>query len=257
MRAGALGRRGVLAALCVAGLLVARVTERASEERANRLHRAGSLADAASIYRDRLRADTAADRLSYNLGTTLLDLGSAAAEAELTRGARSPDDRLRRRALYNLGRWDLLRALEADVTDSARAQAARSVAANKLSLKLAPGHPNARWNLALAQRLLDSIDAGEGRAGTETVDGASSSDELIVSDELREFEEEGDVTDGPRQGADETPSRSDELDPLTVIEATEILRPDEQDATIMIRKLLSFEARAQRRLRSGRSGPRW
>lgn len=242
--------------ICLGGVAIAGSIERGSEERANRLHRTGDFPGAARLYGDRARADAVPTRIRYNLGTTLIDLGSPAAAGELERAVAGSDSDLRVRALYNLGRLHLVRARDATASDSARAYASRSVDANKRALRLEPGRPDARWNLALAQRMLDSMNAESGRAGTESVDGAADSDERVLSDELREFEDDSEVTDAPRQGADEALAQADESAPLSVSEAAEILSAD-VDRSIIVRKLLTYEGRVQRRVRVGRAAPRW
>jgi hypothetical protein len=240
--------------LCLTGIVLAGAAERRTEERANRLHRNGDFPGAARLYGDRARADAVPTRLRYNFGTTLIDLGSPSAAVELERAVAGDDDALRVRAFYNLGRLHLLRAREAAAPDSARAYAGRSVEANKQALRREPGRADARWNLALAQRMLDSMNAESGRAGTENVDGASDSDERVLSDELREFEDDSEVTDAPREGSDEALAQADA--PLSEIEAEEILSAD-VDRSVIVRKLLTYESRVQRRVRVGRSSPRW
>jgi hypothetical protein len=250
-------RKALLVGLCGAGLALAIAGERASVERANRLHREGELVTAATLYRERVIADTAAARLRYNLGTTLLVLGSPAAEPELARASRADDADLRGRALYNLGAWNLDRALDAAAPDSVREYAASAVEANKEALRLRPGRPDARWNLALAQRMLDSIDSADGRAGTESVDGSAESDQLVLSDELREFEDATDVSNAPRQGADEAPADSEDAGPLSLVEAAQILGANRLDASVIIGKLLTFEGRMRRPVRGATATPRW
>jgi hypothetical protein len=242
--------------LCLAGIATASSVERRSEQRANRLHRNGDFTGAARLYTDHARAESVPTRVRYNLGTTLSELGSPSAAAELETVVTGPEAELRARALYNLGRLHLVRAREATASDSARADAGRSVDANKLALRLEPGRADARWNLALAQRMLDSMNAESGRAGTESVDGAADSDERVLSDELREFEDDSEVDDAPREGSDEALAQADESAPLSAIEAGEILSAG-VDRSIIVRKLLTYEGRVQRRVRVGRAAPRW
>lgn len=260
MRRWTLGRSwraALVAALSIAGILVTLGLERWSVERANRLHRAGALPAAAVLYGDHVDADTTVARLRYNLGTTLLELGSPVASDELAFGAGAESEEVRVRAFYNLGLARLLHALEAEAADTAWAYALRSVEASKEALRLAPGRVDARWNLALAQRMLDSIDAQDGRRGEESVDGAADADRLVVSDELRDIEDEDGVEDGPKEGEDETLAQSDELEPLSPLEADEILGSGHLDASTIIRKLLAFEGRELRMQRRATTGPRW
>jgi hypothetical protein len=184
-------------------------------------------------------------------------LGSAAAEPELARATGSPDEGLRGRAHYNLGAWSLGRALTATGPDSVRAHAARAVESNEEALRLTPGRLEARWNLEIAQRLLDSIDAADGRAGTESVDGSAESDRMVLSDDLREFEEASDPSNAPRQGADEAPADAGDADALSLPEAAEILAASRSDVAVMLGKLLTFEGRVRRPTRSGGASPRW
>ena len=242
--------------LCLLGVVLSGTIERRSEERANRLYRSRNLPGAARLYGDHARADSTLDRLHYNLGTTLIDLGGPSAVSELERAVASPDTGLRVRALFNLGRLHVLGARKATASDSATAYARRSVDANKQVLRLEPGRADARWNLALAQRMLDSLNAESGRAGTESADGSSDSDERILSDDLREFEDESEVNDAPRQGGDEALAQTDESAPLSEVEAEAILSAD-VDRSVIVRKLLTYEGRAQRRTRVGRASPRW
>ena len=93
----------LMVGLSVIGIALTVRAERASESRANRLHRADRLEEAADIYVDRAAEDSTAERLQYNLGTTLLRLGSPEAGLELTTATESDDERVRGGAHYNLG----------------------------------------------------------------------------------------------------------------------------------------------------------
>jgi hypothetical protein len=248
------------AALCSAGVLVAGVIEHRSVERANRLHRGGELAAAARAYGDHAGDASSALALRYNFGTTLLELGSPAAPSELGRATASDEETLRARAFYNLGLWHLRRARDLVASDSVRAHAVASADANKAVLRLEPGQPEARWNLALAQRLLDSVNADDGRAGTETVDGSNDSDDQVLSDDLREFEDPSDVDRAPRQGSDEALAQAEDAAALSPLEAEAILVAD-PDRSVIVRKLLIYQGRTQRRplsrMPGTRSTPRW
>jgi hypothetical protein len=249
-------RTAVAVAVCAAGVLGAAALERRSMERANRLHRAGALVDAARAYGDHAGANTDAIGLRYNFGTTLLDLGSPAAPRELERAIASDDDALRARAFYNLGLWHLREAGNRVSSDSVRSHALASADANKEVLRLEPGQPDARWNLALAQRMLDSINADDGRAGTESVDGTNDSDDQVLSEELREFEDPSDVDQAPRQGSDEALAQAQDAQAMTPLEAEAILVGD-PDRSVMVRKLLTYQGRQQRRPFGPRTTPRW
>jgi hypothetical protein len=243
--------------LTLAGLTVSWTAERGSVERGNRLHRGGAPAEAVTVYGDRVGSEAPDESLRYNLGTALLVVGVAAAGPELAASTESADVVLRERGLYNLGLWNLMQALETESTDSARAYTLASVDASKDALRLSPGRFDARWNLAMAQRMLDSIESSDGRAGTETVDGSASTEDLVRTEDARELQDESPVGDGPQQGEDETPAASDDYDPLTIVEADDILGSAHLDPSPMIRKLLAFEGREQRRTRFNRTTPRW
>jgi len=226
-------------------------------ERGNRLHRGGEQQTAARAYAaiapDREGAN---DALHYNFGTTLLALGSPATAAELSRASESDEPDLRVKAFYNLGLWHLLRARDVVSADSVRSYAIASADANKEALRIEPGRNDARWNLALAQRMLDSINADDGRAGTESVDGTNDTDEQVLSEELREFEDPSDVSDAPRQGSDEALAQSAEQAGLTPLEVDAILVTD-PDRSVIVRKLLTYQGRMRPRPFGRPAGPRW
>lgn len=249
--------RVATALVLAAGLMLALAAERRSAERANRLHRAGKPGAAAALYRERVRADSNLVFVRYNLGTALLALGSDGAEPELARATVGEDVELRRQALYNLGVWSLGRALAAAQPDSARAHAGRAVDLNKDVLRLAPGHPGARWNLALAERLLDSLESADGRPGPASLDPSAPTDRLVPSDDARTLENVSDLRDAPRRGADEAPASADHGAPLSLLEAAEILERTPLDASAIIGKLLTFEGRFRRPLRTSPQIPRW
>ena len=243
--------------LAVAGLGVSWTVERGSVQRGNRMHRQGAQPEAASIYSQRVVGDSANWRLRYNLGTALLGIGVSSAAAELAAATESPDVDVRGSGLYNLGLWNLVHALEAESADTARVYTLASVDASKGALRLSPGRDDARWNLAMAQRLLDSIESSDGRAGTESVDGRAEADELVRTDQTQDLQDESPIGDGPQDGEEETLAEADDVDRLTILEADDILGSGHLDSSIMMRKLIAFEGRAQRRTRIGRTTPRW
>jgi tetratricopeptide (TPR) repeat protein len=146
--------------------------------------------------------------LRYNLGTALLHAGDfERARAELGRAARANDPEIARDALYNLGNADLFPAIANDPSPERREMLLRAVAAYRAGLLLDPADQDARWNLELAQRLLNqesppppSPDApsGGGGAGEGAAPGA-----------------EGDPTprpaDGPGPAPTLTPEEAEEL----------------------------------------------
>jgi hypothetical protein len=249
-----------VAALALTGLVLAARVERTTEQRANRLQRAGDHAVAASLYGTRVAAvggsEDVPDRLRYNFATALLDLGSLRAESELARAVTAPDTSLRADALYNRGLWHLLRARDSRAEDSVRVHAGISVSSSKDALRLDPGRVDARWNLAVAQRMLDSVNTEGGPSGSDAADGASSAQDRLLSDDLREFENEAEITDASREGSDEALASGQEGAPLSELEAEGILVLDSDPAAI-VRRLLIYEGRVRRTVRVGRSSPRW
>jgi hypothetical protein len=244
-------------ALCLAGLVLAGLLERRSMERANRLHRGGEPQTAARAYAElQPERERAGDALHFNFGTALLALGSPATAAELGRASESEETELRVWALYNLGLWHLRRARDVVSADSVRTYAMASADANKEALRIQPGRTDARWNLALAQRMLDSINADDGRAGTESVDGTNDADEQVLSEELREFEDPSDVNDAPRQGSDEALAQAEDASGLTPLEVDAILVTD-PDRSVIVRKLLTYQGRMRPRPFGRPAVPRW
>ena len=77
------------------------------------------------------------------------------------------------------------------------------------------------------------------------------------TEEVLDLQDESPFGDGPQEGEEETLAESGDLEPLTELEADDILNSDHLDASLMIRKLLAFEAREQRRTRFGRTTSRW
>ena len=79
---GASWLRVTVISVTLAGLVFTWTNERTSVERANRLHRTGNLPNAVAVYQNRIDSDSLRLGLRYNLGTSLLELGSARAEEE-------------------------------------------------------------------------------------------------------------------------------------------------------------------------------
>lgn len=248
--------RGIVAALASSGLILSWAAERSSVEHANRRYREGAFGVAVSIYEEHATAGTPQAAIRYNLGTSLLGLGRPAAKAELEAASESPPDEVRARAFYNVALLHLRQALEETEGDSLRARAVASVNANRSALRLRPDHPDTRWNLAMAQRLLDSIDAEQRRGGREMTEGAMGADAVVRSENMTDVENEEELPDdAPMQGEDEALAETSGEPPLTQAEAAEILSQTHLDATLIIQKLLSLESRGFRGRRLRRSGP--
>ena len=151
----------------------------------------------------------------------------------------------------------LLRAVSAENVDSMIIHARASVQANRNTLRLSPDQANAKWNLSMAQRLLDSIDAANRRAGRVTAEGPANQDELVPAENMLEGEEE-DPRQGfaPLEGDDESLAELSEEEPLSFAEAAEILGVTRLDGAAIMRKLLALESRARWGRQLGRVGPK-
>lgn len=236
--------RMTTAALSLAGVVTFWSAERGSVERANRLEREGRLDEAAVLYEAKTRTAPSDPELRYNLGTTLAALDSADAEVELTRASPAGTREVRGRAQYNIGLVRLRRALDASDPDSVRASAVAAIGANRMALRLRPDDPNAKWNLALALRLMDSIEAFERRSGREMADGAVEADVVTRSVNVPDAAEDEFAEDPPAEGEHETVAIIGDESPLTPTEAAEILGTSHRDPTQMLEKLLALEGRA-------------
>ena len=261
------------AALAIA-LTAVVLVERASEERANRLHRRGDWSSAARIYRARLReeipaapgapgaeqataAATTPPHLHYNLGTTLLELaGAPDARARLSRGAASPDDELRSLAWYNLGVASLRAAVSGTRSDSALVHVVAAIEENQSALRLIPGREEAAWNLAVARRMLDSLDASGRRGGVQS--GEAFTDAELTGDNTMAEGETGEIMGPPGMlGEEETAVDLDADEVLSPSAAAAILAGIRLDGEIITRKLLGFASRSLWGTRARTRGRRW
>ena len=249
--------RTLSALVAAAALAWSWSSERGSLERANRLQREGRNAEAAQLYRERTNRQPTAPELRYNLGTTLASLDSADAEDELARALTTDDRDLRGRALYNTGVLRLDRALETEAADSVRQHAAGAVAANRAAIRLRPEDDDAKWNLAMALRLLDSIDSFERRSGRELDDGAVEADVVTRSVNVPDATEDDRAEDPPAEGENETVAVAGDEGPLSPEEAEEILGRTHLDATGILGKLLALESRMRLGRRPGQGIRRW
>jgi hypothetical protein len=251
------GRYATVTAIALSGLIFVMALERSSVERGNRLHRNGTLPKAAAIYRGRTDAGAPQPDLRYNLGTTLLELGSSTAEAELVIGTQSVDEQVRALALYNIGVSRLVRAVAAEGGDSMRVHAVVSVQANRRTLRINPEQPAAKWNLDMAQRMLDSLDAANRRQGMSSSDEVGPSDDRLRADNTIEVEEEStSIGAPPLDGEEEALARLLDSGPLSMAEAIEILGATGLDGSVILGKLLALESRARWGRQLARVGPK-
>ncbi len=269
--------RLVVVAVLAIALTAVVIAERASEERANRLHRRGEWSVAARIYRARLQEEVPAvpgevspamtgdgardvtplaPHLHYNLGTTLLELSEAPdARARLSRGAAATDDQLRSLAWYNLGVASLRAAMAAPGSDSALVHVVAAMEENRNALRLSPGREEAAWNLAFARRMLDSLDTG-GRRGVQA--GEAFSDAELTGDDSRAEGESGEIMAPPGMlGEEETVVDLEGEDALSLAEAAAILNGIRLDGELITRKLLGLASRSLWGTRSRTLGRRW
>jgi Ca-activated chloride channel family protein len=147
---------------------------------ANTLYRAGQVDRAVEEYR-KVAANDSSALVRYNMGTALLRAGrydearrllGAAADADSAGGATKE---LRFRAAYNAGNTDLEPVFRKQVPDSARNdRLRRAIGRYKQALRLSPGDLDAKWNLELAQRLLQQSGGGGGGAQNNQGGGGGS-----------------------------------------------------------------------------------
>ncbi len=247
----------LLVALSLAGIGLTLRADRASEARANRLHRSDALAEAAAIYDQQAIDDPSAADLRYNLGTTLLRLGEQSeAFTELAAGTDTDDERVRVHALYNLGLWSLIQAIMSSTTDSVLFHAANAVETNKSALRLEPEHLDARWNLALAQLILETSTPEQGLMDPGDIDGPDNIGERMESPSPLDLANREGLEEAFATGEQEAPA-GDDLAALSVVEANEILGTSHLDPTTIMTKLLNREGRARRRQAIYVEGPPW
>jgi tetratricopeptide (TPR) repeat protein len=246
----------LLVALSLVGIGLTLRAEQASEARANRLHRNDALAEAAAIYDQQVIDDPAAADLRYNLGTTLLRLGEPGAGTELAAGTDTDDERLRVHALYNLGLWTLIQSIMASTTDSVLFHAANAVEMNKSALRLDPGHLDARWNLALAQQILVNSTPEQGLMDPGDIAGPDNIGERMETDSSLDLANREGLEEASPTGEAEALAGED-VEALSVLEASEILGTSHLDPSTLMTKLLNREGRARRRQGIFVNGPMW
>lgn len=250
-------RRLIYGTLAISGIVVAVVLERGSLERANRLHRAGQWTEAAELFEARTRSSSDDARLRYNLGTALAVSRAEGADAQLARAEATGDSEIRSLASYNSGFLNLDRAMGTHLADSVRIHASASVEANRTALRLRPDNGDAKWNLAMALRLMDSIDAVERRSGREMTEGAVEADVVTRSMNVPDAAEDERAEEPPAEGENEAVAVLADETPLSLEEASALLGRTHRDATEMLGKLLALESRSRFGRRSGRGARRW
>ena len=246
----------LLVGLSVVGITLTVRAERASESRANRLHRADRLEEAAEIYVDRAAEDSTAERLRYNLGTTFLRMGSPEAGQELTTAKASDNERVRVGAHYNLGLWRLIEALLSQSSDSIVYHATQAVEENKAALRLDQSHPDAGWNLAFARILIVESSPDFDVGNIDEPNGAPDLGEIQIIEGPSPFGQDEGFGDQPSDAEEESIATEDLL-PLTLAEASDILGTGHRNPSTMTGKLLLREGRIRRRRQGFVAGPPW
>jgi tetratricopeptide (TPR) repeat protein len=249
----------LLVGLSVVGITLTVRAERDSESRANRLHRADRLEEAAEIYFDRTAADSTGERLRYNLGTTLLRQGNPEAAQELITARESDDERVRVGAHYNLGLWRLIGALLSQSNDSIIYRATQAVEENKAALRLDPSHPDAGWNLSLARILIVEASPDFDVGNIDEPNGAPDLGEIQMIEGPSPFGQDEGFGEQASDAEEEAIAQED-FQPLTLDEASAILGTGHLDPSTMTGKLLLREGRNRRRRGGGRTiveGPPW
>ena len=126
-------------------------------QHANHLYRSGDTVQAIEVYRDRALVGIPREIAAYNLGTALVTVDPTEARTHLRGAITGGDTAVVRRGLYNLGYGLIASVREQLPADSAITLLAEAVRSNRLALRLDVSDEDARWNLALSQRLLDSV----------------------------------------------------------------------------------------------------
>ncbi|HEV2130313.1 MAG TPA: tetratricopeptide repeat protein [Longimicrobiaceae bacterium] len=150
----------VLVAFALLGLLAF------ERDAGNRYYQEGNFERAAAEYQRALERGNGLPTLHYNLGTALLRLGRYdEARQHLELATRAAEAEVRQRAHYNAGNTDLEPAFRAPATEARREQLQRAVTAYREALRLDPADEDAKWNLELAERLLQQPTAEGGGGG--------------------------------------------------------------------------------------------
>lgn len=219
-----------LAALGMFGTFVRQ--ERASLERGNRFYRDGSVERAGEIYRSRAESDLAPGVAAYNLGTALLAQGAPEAEDYLRVATEGVDSTAVQRGYYNLGQLLLSRLDDAAALEEAIPLLTAAVGSNRAALRLDPRDENARWNLALAQLLLDSLttlaDLDEPSSEEET--DRAEGDEGMVIPQVAQL--------GARRGREYEAVAGDDPGSINEAEARALLDAVGTDVEALIRGIL-------------------
>jgi tetratricopeptide (TPR) repeat protein len=160
-------RRG-LAVLAVAAMLIA-----AGVHEGNRAFREGRFADAEAAYRAAIERGDDGALVRYNLGTALLRQGRYEEAREHFEIAAMTDgpEAVRQAARYNSGNTGLEPAFVLPLSAARVEMLRHAVVEYRAALLLDPSDEDAKWNLELAQRLLEAAGGGGGGGGGGGADG--------------------------------------------------------------------------------------
>ena len=137
----------------------------------NRAYRSGDYAAAAAAYREALDAERS-PALLYNYGTALLALERYDEAREILQlAARAADGPTAEAAFYNAGNTDLEPVFRRLPGGERSAQLRRAIETYKRALLLDPDRLDSKWNLELAQRLLEEEQRAGGGGGGDTPQG--------------------------------------------------------------------------------------
>lgn len=141
-------------------LLLFAVPGAARAQDAAKLYQQGKFSEAAKKWRQAINNGDVRIGTLYDLGTALLAADSlSSAEEALERASATPDVRLRRLVLYNLGLARLKRAMVPDDPDRQR-ETDGALAAYRALLQEQPTDADAKWNYELALRLKKQQSGG-------------------------------------------------------------------------------------------------
>jgi tetratricopeptide (TPR) repeat protein len=220
---------GSLAVLGLAGAFFGQ--ERWSLERGNRLYREGRVREAVEVYQARAAgSERPPAPAAYNLGTALMTLGAAEAADYLRVAAEGGDSAAAQRGHYNLG-YGYLAQFEDVQPDSALELLTAAVASNRAALRLDPADDDARWNLAFAGLMLDSLMRLTEEV-VEAIEEDAPSDEEggIVIRQVAQL--------GPRRGLEREATAGEDPPPMSEAEALALVRAVGPDVEMLIRGFL-------------------
>jgi hypothetical protein len=159
-------------------------------------------------------------------------------------------------AHYNLGLWSLIQSIMSPTTDSVRFHAANAIESNKAALRLDPDHDAARWNLALAQRVLENSALEQGIMDPYDIPGPENIGERMETPDPMELANREGLENVPVTAESETLAGED-LAPLSPLEADQILGRGHLDPSRLIMRMFRRESRSQRQRGYYGEGPLW